>query len=57
MLGLHGCVGFSLVAVSGGCSLDVVWGRLIAVASLVAEHLLQGGQASVVGAVIVSSRL
>ena len=41
MLGLHCCMGFSLVALSG------VHGFFIAVASLV-EHGLQGAQASVV---------
>ena len=40
MLGLCGCVGFSLVAASNGYSLVVVHGLLIAVASLVAEHRL-----------------
>ena len=38
VLGLHYCVGFSLVAVRGRYSLAVVHGLLIAVASLVAEH-------------------
>ena len=38
VLGLHCCAGFSLVVVSRGCSLIVVCGLLIAVASLVAEH-------------------
>ena len=37
----------SLVAVSGGCSLAAVHGPLIAVASLAAEHRLQGTWASV----------
>jgi len=41
--------GFSLVVASGGYSLIVVHKLLIAVASLVAEHRLQGTQASVVG--------
>ena len=36
-LSLH-CCGLSLVAASGGYSLIVVCGLLIAVASLVAEH-------------------
>ena len=37
VLGLRCCTGFSLVAASGGSSLVVVRGLLIAVASLVAE--------------------
>ena len=36
--GLHCCVGFSLVAASGGYSLVVLHGLLIVVASLVGEH-------------------
>ena len=47
MLGLCGCEGFSLVAVSGGYSLVVVCGLLIAAASLVAEHGPWGTWASV----------
>ena len=47
VLGLHCCVGLSLVAASGGCSLVVVQGLLIAMASLVALHKLQGVGASV----------
>ena len=47
VLGLGCCVGFSLVAVSRGYSL-VEHGLLIVVASLVAEHRLQGVQASAV---------
>ena len=43
-------MGFSLVAVSSGCSLVVVLRLLIAVASLVAEYGFQGTQASVVAA-------
>ena len=38
MLGLHCCLGFSLVAVSGDYSVVVALGFLIAVASLVTEH-------------------
>ena len=38
VLGLHCCAGCSLVVVSRGCSLIVVCGLLIAVASLAAEH-------------------
>ena len=40
VLGLHCCVGFSLVAVSGGCSLVAARGLLTAVASFVAGHRL-----------------
>ena len=42
MLGLCCCAGFSLAAASGGYSLVAVHGLLIAVASLVVEHRLQG---------------
>ena len=38
VLGLHCCVGFSLVAASGGYSLNAVRGLLIAEASLVMER-------------------
>ena len=38
MLGLHCCVGFSLVVVTGGYSLVAVRGLLVELASLVAEH-------------------
>ena len=38
VLGLHCCAGFSLLAASGGCSLAAVFGLLIVVASLAAEH-------------------
>ena len=48
MLGLHCCSGSSLVVVSGANSLVLVRGLLIVVASLVAEHRLQGMPASVV---------
>ena len=41
VLGLHYCAGFSLVVVSGDCSLVAVWGHLTAVASLVAERGLK----------------
>ena len=41
MPGLHCCTGFSLVAVSGGYSLDTVCGLLIVVASLAVEQGLQ----------------
>ena len=47
MLYLHCCVGFSVVVVSRDLSLVLVSGLLIAVVS-VAEHGLQGAQASVV---------
>ena len=40
VLGLHCCVGFSLVAVSGGYSLVAAHGLLTAVASFVAGHRL-----------------
>ena len=45
MLGLHCYVGFSLVAVSGTYSLDVVRGLLTEMASLVVEHWLEGAWA------------
>ena len=48
MLGLCCCTGFSLVVASRGYFLGVLRRLLIAVASLVAEHGLQGTQASVV---------
>ena len=48
MLGLHCCLGFSIVAASRGYSLVAAHGLLIATASLVAEHGLQGVQVSVV---------
>ena len=38
MLGLHCCMGSSLVLVSGNYSLAVVHGLLVAVASLAMEH-------------------
>ena len=47
MLGLWFCVGFSVVAATAGYSLVVVHGLCIVVTSLVAEHGLQGTQASV----------
>ena len=40
VLGLRCCTGFSLVVASMVCSLVVVHGLLIAVASLVSEHRL-----------------
>ena len=40
VLGLHCCAGFSLVAVSWGCSLAVALGFVRVVASLVEEHRL-----------------
>ena len=48
LLSLHCCAGFSLVAESGGYSLAVAWGPLIAVASLVVKHRLSGARASIV---------
>ena len=50
VLGLCCCMGFPLDAVSRGYSLVVMPGLLIAVASLIVEHRLQGTQASVVEA-------
>ena len=47
MLGLCRCLGFSLVVVSGGCSLVAVYWLLTVVSSLV-EHTFQSPQASVV---------
>ena len=49
VLGLHCCMDFSLVVADGGCSLVVLRGLLIAVASLV-EHRLCGTWASIVAA-------
>ena len=43
-------MGFSLVSGTGGYSLAAVSGLLTAVASLIAEHGLQGMQPSVVAA-------
>ena len=40
VLGLHCCLGFSLILVNKGYSLFVVCGLLIAEASLVTEHRL-----------------
>ena len=48
MLGLHCCMGFSVVATSGGYSLVAVHKRLPEVAYPLAEHGLQGMRASVV---------
>ena len=55
VISVHCCMGFSLAVPSGVCSLVVVWGLLIEVASLVAENGLKGAQASVVGAHRLSS--
>ena len=49
-LGLHCYVGSSVVAVSEGYSLAVVWKLLIGVASLAREHQLEGAPASVAAA-------
>ena len=57
MLGRPACVGFSLVAPSGGYPLAVVRGLLIMVPSLVAGHGLEGAPASVVVAHGLSSVL
>ena len=46
--GLCSCAGSSVVVLSGDYHLVVVFGLLVAVASLVAEHGVQGAQASVV---------
>ena len=48
VLGLHCCVGFSLVAESRSYSVAVGHRLLIVVASLAAEHRLSGTWASVV---------
>ena len=48
VLGLCCCMGFSLLSASSGYSLVMLLRLPIAVASLVAEHGLQGVQASVV---------
>ena len=55
MLGLHCCVGFSLVVVSKGYSVVVVHGLLIAVVSLVVEHGLWEARALLVAAHRLSS--
>ena len=46
-VGLHRCMGLSLLVASGGYSLAVLHGILIAVASLVMEHGLWGTWTSV----------
>ena len=46
LLGLYCCIGFSLVAVREGYSLDLVFRLLIEVASLVSEHRLSVAGAS-----------
>ena len=48
--GLCCCAGFALAAASGGCSLVVVYRLPIVVASLIAEHGLQGIWPSAVAA-------
>ena len=50
MFGLHCCVTFSLVVVSGGCSVVAGRGLLVTVASPVAEHELYAALASTVAA-------
>ena len=55
MLGLHCCVGFSLVVVSKGYSVVVVHGLLIAVVSLVVEYGLWEARALLVAAHRLSS--
>ena len=47
MLALRCCTGFSLVAMSKGCSLGAVCRLLLVMASLVSENGLYGAQASV----------
>ena len=54
VLGLHCYVGFSLVAVSGGYTPVAVYGLLIVVASLLAEHSFTRCN---VGSVVVFPRL
>ena len=54
VLGLCCCVGLSLVAASGDCSLIAVHGFLILVASLITEHGLQSIWTSVVSSTWVS---
>ena len=55
VLGLCCCMDFTLVEVSGSCSLVGVRRLLIAVAFLVAEHMLSGKWASVAVAYALSS--
>ena len=55
VLGLSCCMSFTLVEVSGGCSLVGVRRLLIAVAFLIAEHMLSGKWASIVVAYVLSS--
>ena len=50
VLGLHCCLGFSLVSVSRGSPVVAMCRLLIAVDSLVAEHGSQGFRAAVVAA-------
>ena len=50
VLGLHCCVGFSLVAASGGYFLVVARGLLTGVASPIENHRFWGMRASVVAA-------
>ena len=50
ILGLHSCVGFSLVVESRDYSLVAARELLVAVASLIGDHGLQGTQAAVVWA-------
>ena len=55
MLGLHCCVGFSLVVLSKGYSVAGVRGCLIAVVSLAVEHGLWEARALLVAAHRLSS--
>ena len=50
VLGLSCCAGFSVVAVSGGCSLFAVHGLLTTLASLATERRLWSVQATVAAA-------
>lgn len=50
VLGVHGCSGFSLAVVSGGCFLVLGLGLFTAGASCVGEHGLSGAWVPVVAA-------
>ena len=50
VLGLHFCIGFSLVVASRSCSLVVVRGLLVVVASLVMELDSRACRTSIVAA-------
>ena len=65
VLGLHCCLGFSLVSVSGACSLVEVHRLLVTMASLVAEKRALGNVGSIgafsgllsIGSITVGHRL